>query len=60
MRRVLTAILTSTLALAGCAGLPTTDELCRDSSRCTPDCSSVAGGGSPDCDPYQREGRTRG
>ena len=60
MRRLITAILAATFALAGCAGLPTTDDLCRDSSRCTPDCGSVARGGSPDCDPWEREGHTRG
>ncbi|MDP3801318.1 hypothetical protein [Brevundimonas sp.] len=60
MRRVLIIILSPVLLSAGCASLPTTDELCRDSSRCTPDCGSVARGGSPECDPYQREGHTRG
>jgi len=60
MRSIAAALAASTLALAGCAGLPTTDDLCRNSSRCTPDCGSIARGGSPECDPWEREGHTRG
>jgi len=49
------------LTLAGCAGLSDDmEDYCRDSSHCSPQCGTVATGALPECDPYQREGRTRG
>jgi len=56
-------LLVAGLMLAGCAGVDPAggaEDWCRDSSRCSPKCGSVATGAAPECDPYQREGRTRG
>ncbi|MES2860616.1 MAG: hypothetical protein V4701_04055 [Pseudomonadota bacterium] len=60
LRRIILGV--SLMLLAGCSSLapPDLDDICRGASRCTPQCGSVASGASPDCDPYQNGGRTRG
>ncbi|CAN5322299.1 hypothetical protein BH10PSE1_BH10PSE1_01180 [soil metagenome] len=51
------------LLLSACANVdpfPDTGDLCRDSSRCSPQCGTATTGASGDCTPAESGGRTRG
>jgi len=56
-------VLMAALVLGGCESfdpLPDTNDLCRDSYRCSPQCGTMATGANGDCSPVETGGRTRG
>jgi len=60
LKRILSGA--SLMLLAGCGTIspPSFDDICRDAANCSRSCGTVATGASPDCEPWENEGRTRG
>lgn len=60
LRRI--TLMATLVLLAGCSsiGPGDLDDICQGAANCARQCGSVATGASPDCDPWENGGRTRG